>query len=153
MRAEGRGSETLDREALQTEREPSPAPTRPGLLAWAGWHRVNTHWPLSLAAAPSTPGLNGGREGDRARETLVITYRITTNNNHRHEDILVWPSASEGGARSGMQWGGSRQSTVTIYSDQERNLGFVASIVIFISLISHNLCSRENKTCFRTPHT
>ena len=58
-----------------------------------------------------------------------------------------------GGAASSKE----RAAACEVISDwdqeSERNLGFVASIVIFISLISHNLCSRENKTCFRTPHT
>ena len=151
MRAEGRGSETLDREgALQTEREPSPATARAAGLSWVA---PSEHTLATVTGSCSQLGLNGGREGDRARETLVITYRITTNNNHRHEDILGETICQWGRGQAGDAVRGSRQSTVTMYCDQERNLGFVASIVIFISLISHNLCSRENKTCFRTPHT
>ena len=83
---EGGDTETLDtkqRERGSADRaraQPSPAS-----LLGQGWVADSAHWlwPLSLAAAPSYHWMEGG-----SRETLVITYRITTNNNHRQEDIL-----------------------------------------------------------------
>ena len=86
VRARGREGETLD--TTQRERgsaDRARAQPSPASLLGQGWvaHSAHWLWPLSLAAAPSYHWMEGG-----SRETLVITYRITTNNNHRQEDIL-----------------------------------------------------------------